>query len=306
MSFFHPATLALSVAGAVVTSSASAPSVQAPDAAVLGASRMTVADYDRVLADPEDDEAFENFLAKLPTFEVTQGGALRRYYVYQGDLPLTRGQVRRLMNAQSGERTTSQILAHKPELTVLSLNGVDQILPRPRRAVTYTVDRASFDDPSVYAAAVMALAQGGAAWVAACPVKCALSFSHSTAEDASPIEGRTTFIVRYVRDASPFIAVGFFPNDPVGARYLYVFPRFKTTSYDRSGVMRHEIGHVLGYRHEQVRGIKGCAQEDDDWRPVGKYDPGSAMHYYCGGGGTMLLALSSEDIKQHAALYGRP
>ncbi|MEX7102997.1 hypothetical protein AB2C27_31885, partial [Pseudomonas aeruginosa] len=87
----------------------------------------TVADYDRVLADPEDDEAFENFLAKLPTFEVTQGGALRRYYVYQGDLPLTRGQVRRLMNAQSGERTTSQILAHKPELTVLSLNGVDQI-----------------------------------------------------------------------------------------------------------------------------------------------------------------------------------
>src|SRR5712691_2956255 len=59
-----------------------------------------------VLSTPEDDRAFDEFLRRLPT--VTLGGQTRRnFYVLEGDLLLTREQVRAAILYQAkGERPT--------------------------------------------------------------------------------------------------------------------------------------------------------------------------------------------------------
>ena len=51
-----------------------------------------------------------------------------------------------------------------------------------------------------------------------------------------------------------------------------VDPIFFNSQYDPVGVFRHELGHVLGYRHEHIRGIPGCGFEDSRWQPLTPYD----------------------------------
>jgi hypothetical protein len=50
------------------------------------------------------------------------------------------------------------------------------------------------------------------------------------------------------------------------------------------GVFRHELGHVLGLRHEHTRPESGTCFEDSSWRALTPYDQASVMHYpYCNG-----------------------
>lgn len=261
---------------------------------------LTSADYRAALAAPGDDAVFEDFLAKLPSFSVVQQGALRRYYIWEGDLPLSREAVRAALYANS---TTEKPVNPSVELVVLQVGGVDQYWRRGQRALTYTVDRASFPDTTGYGMVVTAMHDAAAAWVAACS-KCALSLTHAVAQDAAPVEGATTFIVTYQPEASDFLALAFFPNDPVHKRHLYVFPGWQGTDVDRTGILRHELGHVLGYRHEHIRGIIGCQSESGSWRPLTPYDNKSVMHYLCGNAGDARLKLTKSDIAGHRLLYG--
>ena len=112
-----------------------------------------------------------------------------------------------------------------------------------------------------------------------------------------------TFIVRRYDSVSEYVAAAFFPNYAPARRYLNIDPSYFTTSFDRVGVLRHELGHVLGYRHEHIRGVAGCYQEDDQWRPLTQYDPRSVMHYFCGGAGNLQLTLTELDRSGHRTLY---
>ncbi len=88
-----------------------------------------------------------------------------------------------------------------------------------------------------------------------------------------------------------------FDNDPV---WDTLAPNLTTT-----GVFKHELGHVLGFRHEHTNPASGTCFEDFNWRAVTPYDPSSTMHYqWCNGVTTADLSLTDLDRRGSILLYG--
>jgi hypothetical protein len=71
------------------------------------------------------------------------------------------------------------------------------------------------------------------------------------------------------------------------------------------GVFRHELGHVLGLRHEHTRPEAGVCFENSAWRAVSPYDQASVMHYpWCNGVTASDLSITPYDALGAALLYG--
>ena len=280
-------TLALAIAASLVSLGASN---AAPP------TRATPADFAAIYANPWNDDLFEAFLLKLP--KVRRGAKVR--YVWQGDLLVDRETIRRDILAQSSGDAPAR---SNDELKVMTVNGVPSFWPRNKRSLTFAVDRASFPSPSAYQTATANLEKAAKDWVQACP-QCGLQMTHLAQYDAAPDPTKVTFVARYDKDETSFIAAAFFPADPLEDHVLVIAPEYFTTDFDRVGVFRHELGHVLGYRHEHIAGIPGCGVEDNNWKPLTPYDKSSVMHYFCGGAGSMTLALSPTDVAGHRGLYG--
>jgi len=100
------------------------------------------------------------------------------------------------------------------------------------------------------------------------------------------------------------IAISTSRRYPYAARAFFPYDERKTVTFKKSYVeksfqevlrlVRHELGHVLGLRHEHIRREnplhKQCA-EDDLFKPITDYDRGSIMHYsHCGGTGAVNLS----------------
>jgi hypothetical protein len=151
------------------------------------------------------------------------------------------------------------------------------------------------------------LERAAAAWEAAADI----DFVHRPAEDGrcDPANPNVLFDVRPVEVGGQYLARAFFPNEPRRGRNLLI---------DRSalelpaggalqlvGVLRHELGHVLGFRHEHARPDSGKCFEDAGWRPLTSYDPLSVMHYpQCNGLGDWRLTLTGLDRTGVACIYG--
>lgn len=112
-----------------------------------------------------------------------------------------------------------------------------------------------------------------------------------------------------------YIARAFFPHQPRAEREVLV----NVTEHDRMlesedvddaysllGVMRHELGHVLGFRHEHIRDEADAffCFEDEDYRVITEYDSSSVMHYpQCNGDGGWGLELTDVDARGAAFFY---
>lgn len=259
---------------------------------------LAKADYDKVIANPDDEAVFEAFLRKLPS--ITVGTETRHtYYILEGDLLQTRQQVRSSMQSYANRQSSVPSV----ELKVLTDNGAQVFWPPGNRSLTYAIDRRSFASQADYETVVANMAAAAAAWVHVCRTECGLRMDHRVEFDDRPTLDAVTFIVTYSPNETAFIAVSFFPNDPLYKRYLIIAPSYFTTQFDKVGVLRHEIGHINGYRHEHISGIPGCYWEDNNWQALTPYDKRSVMHYFCGGGGTLELELSETDKAAHQALY---
>jgi serralysin len=176
-------------------------------------------------------------------------------------------------------------------LAVNRVNGQDDKWPASvAQNITYCISSTSFGNR--YNTVVSAMASASAAWETAAGG--GVNFVHVPGEDAT-CSTRTSvvFNVRQVT-TSQYIARAFFPSTARKARELLVSSNAFGNIYPWSvaGVMRHELGHVLGFRHEHTRPEAGTCFEDTSWRALTAYDSASVMHYpACNGtqGGDLVL-----------------
>lgn len=137
-------------------------------------------------------------------------------------------------------------------------------------------------------------------------------------------------VVVYYGGATTRHARASFPDDLKHQDIEIDEPFFSDTAkYSQVGVLRHELGHILGFVHEHLNASKDCTT--DQAREIatelafgnaaqaagiykygftlarlGDYDKKSVMHYpwLCGGGGN--LTFSEMDKKIAQLVYGAP
>jgi hypothetical protein len=138
-----------------------------------------------------------------------------------------------------------------------------------------------------------------------------VDYIHVAAQDAACTaqNNAVLFDVNPVDVDGDYLARAFFPGEPRAARNVYV--DLTALALDPNGelqlvgVLRHELGHTIGFRHEHTRPESGACFEDNDFKPITAYDKLSVMHYpQCNGGTSWKLLLTNADKSGAACVYG--
>lgn len=179
------------------------------------------------------------------------------------------------------------------------------------KVLDYCVWRPSFQDEDEYQAVVRAMTIATEDWSAICGVR----FAHRADKDSDEQLqfGDVLFPVVRCQGGGNTLAVAFFPDHAMKKRMVRVFDGFfrdfGPDSFTHEGILRHELGHVLGFRHEHIR-----PEAPELWNPedtsqtwnLGAYDPSSVMHYVRDGFGDPGLHFTDSDREGAVRVYGRP
>jgi hypothetical protein len=227
-------------------------------------------------------------------------------YVLNGDEPvLDEAQLREVYAAYLDSVTRASTPGYGTTTQGLILNvangAYDRWSPASAMDLRYCVSTTSFG--LRYAQVVLAMQNAAKAWENVARVK----FIHDVTKDVlcnDSTEG-VVFNVRQVTGTN-YLALAFFPSSSRAYRVLQI----DTAIYGNiapitlTGVLRHELGHILGFRHEHTRPEAGTCFENNSWYPVTPYDSKSVMHYpHCNGTQTGDLNLTAYDIGGAAAVY---
>jgi hypothetical protein len=185
-------------------------------------------------------------------------------------------------------------------LVVNQNGGVDDVWSQGQVGdLTYCVSTAFGGD---YGTVVNAMQAGAALWEGA---SSAVDFVYDSAQDGNCNTGNGSVVFSVEPTfTNQYIARSFFPSSSKSERNILVVAGALTTSgWAPGNILGHEMGHILGFRHEHTRPEAGTCFEDNNWRPLTPYDSASIMHYpQCNGTGD--LTFSGWDGDGTRAIYG--
>ncbi|RCJ19198.1 hypothetical protein A6S26_27495 [Nostoc sp. ATCC 43529] len=242
------------------------------------------------------------------------------YLIAEGDLLLDEDELLLYANqraTQNRERESQNLLASAGMgfLGITDLRGLIGVTDGSGKIVrwaeglklTYCVLKQTFTSDQRYNTVKENMKLATQDW----SVTCGVQFEYLEALDDSPGLNRAgvIFTVREIDARGAFIASAFFPNDPPSRRRVLVDGSYFDPSlrFNRVGVLRHELGHVLGFRHEHIRSGAPPACQGEPLggdTPLTEYDPQSVMHYFCGGRGSAELAITELDRIGSQQVYG--
>jgi serralysin len=201
---------------------------------------------------------------------------------------------------------TSGIGSSQHESIVNLVNGQwDRWSSSQAQNLTYCITasgKGSFSSAR-YNAVVNAMNTATGAWEAAGRV----NFIHDASQDGN-CNSRNSNVVFNVSQVcrGQYLARAFFPSSSRRSREVLI----DCTSFGNidpwtlAGVLRHELGHTIGLRHEHTRPESGTCFEDNNWAALTAYDSSSVMHYpQCNGTQKGDLVLTSMDKTGAATLY---
>ncbi|WP_052351071.1 matrixin family metalloprotease [Myxococcus stipitatus] len=268
---------------------------------------------------PSHDETFEEGW-KAFRAQAVESSARPGVFIVEGDIAIHGEEALRKYYKEYMSRTSQS-------LTVLLRDSgggviVDDVLGEAEKhSLTYCISPRFPSDKQVRVAAAMTAA--GLSWSR----RVGVSFAHLESEDVwcdSEESGpnlRVNFEVRYVSGPSAFIALSFPPSSTDRILWIYERAFVSSTANGQTleATLRHELGHVMGFRHEHiwispVAGEPECKVEDldqpgrqDDARQlVGGYDVLSVMHYaQCRPAGSpWAYAQTETDYRAAISIYG--
>lgn len=151
-------------------------------------------------------------------------------------------------------------------------------------------------------AVVAAMESGASLWERA---SSAIDFRYVASADGNcnTSNSSVVFSVEPVQ-TNQYLARAFFPGAPKSQRNVLVTPQATRSGWSASNILAHELGHVLGFRHEHTRPEAGTCFEDNNWVPLTSYDSRSIMHYPQCNGSSNDLGFSATDRAGVREAYG--
>lgn len=239
----------------------------------------------------------------IPTYQEYRASAFQDEdgkYIVNGDEPIDNtGELHEYYDQMVGNtkgKTT------EGGLIVNTVNGKDDVWTATQvKNLTYCVSTKFGKD---YSAVVSAMAAGSGQWESA---SSAINFSYVPAQDSACTvrNANVTFSVEPTK-TTQYIARSFFPSTSKSGRNILVNASSlqNSGSWTPSNILAHELGHILGLRHEHTRPEAGTCFEDNNWRPLTAYDSSSIMHYPQCNGMSANLSMTDTDRAGIRSLYG--
>jgi hypothetical protein len=217
--------------------------------------------------------SWAEFLANPPvTWEAFRAATLREpfapyRFIVDGDIVLSDEQKLWRHYQAWLEQEYSAIANHGSALTVRNL-GADILWSAVDRFnLTYCISDSFGGDKATVVAAMDAATRSWSDRVA-------VQFIYQPAEDATCTATNTNVMFNVSPVTASYFAASFFPDDSRANRQLLITnAAFTTTAGGRDfqGILRHETGHILGFRHEHIW-ISCTGESTADARQVTSYD----------------------------------
>ncbi len=225
------------------------------------------------------------------------------YFLVEGDILLTYEEI---FPYHLGLRSyiTDTVRDHSQKLVGEFKDG-EYVKQENPLDIKYAIIKSTFTDQE-YEIVKAAMDEAVRNWKGTCNVDLEHDVNRDPTLSTYSNPGDLTFVMKKIDVGGNFIAKSFFPDSPKGDRKILLDESFFTSKFSMPGVLRHEIGHILGFLHEHIHSDAPAVCEYEPRgaaRDINDYDPKSVMHYFCDEVGTKDLLITKNDSAGAAIYY---